>query len=93
MWLSDVMLFLAAVLCSKLLAVLNKATHHPEQGVDPEYGEGANQESGHADKSPVADRVVLPVVHVAMGVELGKERCCIGMTLSAGAGQVGNVNA
>ena len=92
-WLTDVMFFsLAQMLFCQFLAVFNKAADHPEQSVEPEDGKGTDQQAGHADKSPVADRVVFTVVHVAMGIELDKQGGGIGVTLSASADQVGLVD-
>jgi len=78
---------------ASFLAVFDEAADHPQQGVDPEDGKGADQQAGHADEGPVEDRVVGTVGHLAVRIELGEQRGGIGVALGAGADQVGRVDA
>lgn len=76
-----------------LFPVLHKAAEHPEQRVEPEYGKGAHQQAGHGNEGVKEDGIFLPVGVLAMGIELGKERCSIFMALGAGYYQVLRVDA
>ncbi len=78
--------------CFLLLTVLNKATEHPKQGVYPEHGKGADQQAHHGLESPVHQGIVLAIMMAAVGIKLGKQCCCLGVTLGTGLGCIVGVD-
>jgi len=63
--------------------------HEPDEGVQTEEGEDADQEARHAEKDHVQQRVILPVKRVGVRLVFGELDRCRGMTLLAGRQDVG----
>jgi len=49
-----------------LLAVLDKTAEHPEQGMNPEYRKGGEQQSGHGNEGVKQDRVFVTIRHLTV---------------------------
>lgn len=76
-----------------LLTVLDEAAEHPEECVQPEDCEGADQQACHCDECIEENRVLLTVAVLAVGIELSEQWGCFRVTLTAGVHEIVRINA
>ena len=73
----------------RVVQVKVKRAHEPDEGVQAEEGEDADQQAGHAEKDRVEQRIILAVERVGVGLVFGEPDRRGGMTLLARGQDVG----
>ena len=58
----------------------------------PEHGKSTDQKAGHGNKGIIKDRIFFTVM-LTVGIELGEQGGCLGMTFAAGGNKVGFIYA
>ena len=75
-----------------LVSIFYEPAEHPQQGMNPENGKGADQQRGHADKRIEEDREFMSIRWFSMGIEFRERDRCAFMAFRAGLEEISRVD-